>query len=63
MRSAPAYEPTTGLLAALNQRFHADYEDLVDLTRISLEREGNPVMIFIGNDLVFTTTASARASR
>ncbi len=52
MRSAPAYEPTTGLLAALNQRFHADYEDLVDLTRISLEREGNPVMIFIGNDLV-----------
>jgi putative intracellular protease/amidase len=46
------YEPSSGLLSALNQYFHNDYEELVGVTRLSLEREGNPVLILIGNELV-----------
>jgi hypothetical protein len=52
VKAAPAYEPTTGLLGALNARFHADYEDLVELTRLSLEHEGTPVLIRLGNELI-----------
>jgi putative intracellular protease/amidase len=51
-RATPAYEPGSGLLAALNERFHSDYEELVQLTRLSLQHAGSPVLILIGNQLV-----------
>jgi len=52
VRSDAQYEPSTGLLSALNQYFHNDYEALVELTKLSLEHEGNPLLILVGNDLI-----------
>jgi putative intracellular protease/amidase len=52
VKTEAQYEPATGLLSALNQYFHNDYEELVGITRMSLEQEGRPVLIHIGNDLI-----------
>jgi hypothetical protein len=52
VRTEAQYEPTTGLLSTLNQYFHNDYEELVGITKLSLEREGNPLLILVGNELI-----------
>jgi putative intracellular protease/amidase len=48
----PQYAPREGLLSALNQYFHKDYEALVELTELSLERAGTPVIIASGDELI-----------
>lgn len=48
----PQYAPREGLLSALNQYFHKDYEGLVGLTMLSLERAGTPVIIAAGDELI-----------
>jgi len=48
----PQYAPRDGLLSALNHYFHKDYEALVDLTTLSLERAGTPVIIAAGDELI-----------
>src|SRR5262249_45908825 len=52
VKTEAQYEPTTGLLAALNQYFHNDYEELVELTKLSFEQEGHALLILLGNDLI-----------
>lgn len=48
----PQFAPRDGLLSALNHYFHKDYESLVDLTTLSLERAGTPVIIAAGDELI-----------
>ena len=48
----PQYAPHDGLLGALNHYFHKDYEALVDLTTLSLEHAGIPVIIAGGDELI-----------
>jgi putative intracellular protease/amidase len=48
----PQYPPRDGLLSALNHYFHKDYEALVDLTTLSLEHAGTPVIIAAGDELI-----------
>jgi putative intracellular protease/amidase len=48
----PQYAPRDGLLGALNHYFHKDYEALVELTTLSLEHAGIPVMISAGDELI-----------
>lgn len=48
----PQYAPRDGLLSALNQYFHKDYEALVELTMLSLEHAGTPVIIAAGDELI-----------
>jgi putative intracellular protease/amidase len=48
----PQYAPREGLLSALNHYFHKDYESLVELTTLSLERAGTPVIIAAGDELI-----------
>jgi putative intracellular protease/amidase len=47
----PQYAPREGLLSALNHYFHKDYESLVELTTLSLEHAGTPVIIAAGDEL------------
>ena len=49
---APQYQPNSGLLGALNQHFHQDYEELVELTILSLEQMHTPVIILMGDKLI-----------
>jgi putative intracellular protease/amidase len=48
----PQYAPHDGLLGALNHYFHKDYEALVDLTTLSLEHAGTPVIIAAGDEVI-----------
>lgn len=48
----PQYAPREGLLSALNHYFHKDYEALVEVTTLSLERAGTPVIIAAGDELI-----------
>jgi hypothetical protein len=48
----PQFPPRDGLLGALNHYFHKDYEALVDLTTLSLEHAGTPVIIAAGDELI-----------
>ncbi|HWO17738.1 MAG TPA: type 1 glutamine amidotransferase domain-containing protein [Kofleriaceae bacterium] len=48
----PQYPPREGLLSALNHYFHKDYESLVELTTLSLEHAGTPVIVAAGDELI-----------
>ena len=48
----PQFPPRDGLLSALNHYFHKDYEALVELTTLSLEHAGTPVIIAAGDELI-----------
>ena len=52
-RDASGYPPIEGPLKAVNEDFHTSYARLIDLTKERLGQPGQPVMILMGDHVIF----------
>lgn len=57
------FQPVSGVLHALNQSFHSDYNELVSATVEGFGKAHQPVMVFTGDSLILRSDNTRKASR